>query len=595
MTIAPDGRIFVCQQGGQLRVVKNGTLLATPFLTVNVDSSGERGLLGVAFDPAFATNRFLYVYYTVPLAPVHNRVSRFTASAANPDVVQAGSETPILDLPGLSSATNHNGGAIHFGLDGRLYIAVGENANGANSPSLQTPLGKILRINADGTIPTDNPFFNQTTGINQSIWARGLRNPFTFGVQPGTGRIHVNDVGENTWEEVNLGTAGANYGWPTVEGPNPPGQAGVTYPIHFYSHTGGNCAIVGAAFYNPATVNFPPEFVGRYFFGDLCGGFIRMLSPPDYAQSDGFATGISSLVDLAVGADGALYYLARGGGELFRVQLSANAAPQIAQQPQDVTVTEGDPATFRVTASGLATLRYQWQRNMVDVAGATSAAFTLASTTLADDGDVFRVVVTNDFGSATSDGATLTVTSSPPVTVFADDFETDLGWVANEDGLDTATSGRWERGTPMPTRFGGAAMQLGTGAGGSPQCLATGLAAGFWAGRNDVDKGTTSIQSPPIALPAFSSLTLGFAFYFAHFSNATADDFFRVSVVGPGGTTTVFEERGAATVDAAAWVAQSVDLSAFAGQTVRIRFEAADNARPSLVEAGVDAVAIVGR
>ena len=134
MALAPDGRIFVTQQGGALRVVKNGALLAQPFLTVSVDSNGERGLLGIAFDPNFATNNFVYVYYTTSASPIHNRVSRFTASAANPDVVAAGSEVQLLNLPNLSSATNHNGGAMHFGTDGKLYIAVGENANSANAP-----------------------------------------------------------------------------------------------------------------------------------------------------------------------------------------------------------------------------------------------------------------------------------------------------------------------------------------------------------------------------------------------------------------------------------------------------------------------------
>src|SRR5206468_7454416 len=127
MAFAPDGRLFVCQQGGQLRVIKNGALLPTPFVTLTVDSAGERGLLGVAFDPGFLTNGFVYVYYTATTPATHNRVSRFTA---NGDVSMAG-ETPIIDLNNLSSAMNHNGGAIHFGPDGKLYIAVGENANAA--------------------------------------------------------------------------------------------------------------------------------------------------------------------------------------------------------------------------------------------------------------------------------------------------------------------------------------------------------------------------------------------------------------------------------------------------------------------------------
>ena len=135
MAVSPDGRIFVCQQGGKLRVIKNGVLLATAFVTLTVDSNGERGLLGVAFDPNFVTNQYVYVYYTVPGATAHNRLSRFTA---NGDVAVAGSELILLELNNLSSATNHNGGALHFGLDGKIYIAVGENANPANAQTLTT-------------------------------------------------------------------------------------------------------------------------------------------------------------------------------------------------------------------------------------------------------------------------------------------------------------------------------------------------------------------------------------------------------------------------------------------------------------------------
>ena len=133
MALAPDGRIFVCQQGGALRVIKNGVLLPTPFLTVTVDSSGERGLLGVAFDPNFVSNQLVYIYYTATTPTIHNRISRFTAAG---DVAMAGSETIVMDLPNLSSATNHNGGALHFGPDGTLFVAVGDNANGANAQSL---------------------------------------------------------------------------------------------------------------------------------------------------------------------------------------------------------------------------------------------------------------------------------------------------------------------------------------------------------------------------------------------------------------------------------------------------------------------------
>ena len=182
MQFAPDGRLFVAEQGGRLRVIKDGVLLPTPFLTLTVSSVGERGLLGVAFDPAFATNRFVYVYYTATTPAIHNRISRFTA---NGDVAVAGSEIVLLDLNNLSGATNHNGGALAFGGDGKLYVAVGENANGANAQSFDNLLGKMLRLNSDGSIPTDNPFFGTATGNNRAIYSLGLRNPFTFAFSPG--------------------------------------------------------------------------------------------------------------------------------------------------------------------------------------------------------------------------------------------------------------------------------------------------------------------------------------------------------------------------------------------------------------------------
>ena len=350
MEFAPDGRLFVCQQGGQLRVIKNGALLSTPFLSLAVDSSGERGLLGIAFDPNFSSNNFVYVYYTNGTAsPRHNQVSRFTA---NGDVAVAGSELVILTLDNLSGAANHNGGAIHFGPDGKLYVAVGENANSSNSQTLNNRLGKLLRINSDGSIPTDNPFYNTATGLNRVIWSMGLRNPYTFAFQPNSGRMFINDVGESTWEEINDGIAGSNYGWPTTEGPttNPSFRS----PIFAYGHTideTSGCAITGGAFYNPATTQFPASYVGKYFFADFCSGWIRLLDPADNTAI-GFATGISSPVDLRVTADGSLYYLARGAGAVFRIQYPANQPPPsaITQVTSSFNPSyETAPVTFTAT------------------------------------------------------------------------------------------------------------------------------------------------------------------------------------------------------------------------------------------------------
>jgi glucose/arabinose dehydrogenase len=330
MALAADGRIFVCEQTGALRVISSsGTLLPDPFVTVATTAAGERGLLGVAFDPDFAANQFVHVYYTATTPNVHNRVSRFTA---NGNVAVPGSEFVVVDLDPLSTATNHNGGAIHFGPDGKLFIAVGENANGNNAQTLDNRLGKILRINSDGTIPDDNPFFNVATGANRAIWAYGLRNPFTFAFRsfasPMT--MYINDVGENTWEEVDQGIAGSNYGWPITEGPTT--DAWFVSPLYAYQHPEG-CAIAGAAFYDPQTQQFPAEYDGSYFFADLCGGFIRRI-PAGTSTAVGFATDIVSPVDLHVSASGSLYYLARGLGQDTGIVVCVSA-----QRPATVTLT----------------------------------------------------------------------------------------------------------------------------------------------------------------------------------------------------------------------------------------------------------------
>lgn len=345
MAFAPDGRLFVLRQGGEVRIIKNGALLPNPFATIPVTNAGERGLLGIAFDPNFAANQFVYLYYTTNTAPIHNRVSRFTA---NGDVVVAGSEVVLTDLDNLSTATNHNGGGMHFGPDGRLYVAVGENANATNAQTLSNRLGKILRINPDGSIPTDNPFFSTATGANRMIWALGLRNPFTFGFQPGTGRLFINDVGQSTWEEINDGIAGSNYGWPNCEGACSPTNGNFRDPLFQYGHGSSSttgCAIVGAAFYNPPVNQFPANYIGKYFFADLCSGWIRVFDPASGTASP-FATGISTPVDLQLGPDGCLYYLAQGnGGQVFRISA-------VASQPLNISVRSSVGTGNNVMISG---------------------------------------------------------------------------------------------------------------------------------------------------------------------------------------------------------------------------------------------------
>ena len=331
MTAAPDGRFFICEQTGALRVVKNGQLATEPFVSLRVNSAGERGLIGVALDPNFSANHFLYVYYTVPGrhgVAAHNRVSRFTESG---DRAVKHSEEILLDITPLSAATNHNGGALAFGPDGKLYIGVGDNNNGANAQDTGNLLGKILRINADGSIPADNPL-RRAKGSNRAIWAIGLRNPFSLAFSRASGRLLINDVGEHTYEEIDEGVADSNYGWPMTEGPTT--RRRIRAPIFSYAHgdtlTTGH-AIVGSTFYSPASGRtFPRNYAGDYFFADLTGGWIQRLDPTTLDVAP-FASGLDTPVALATGeTDGALYCLTRGqGGDtgaLNRIQFTASGA-----------------------------------------------------------------------------------------------------------------------------------------------------------------------------------------------------------------------------------------------------------------------------
>jgi glucose/arabinose dehydrogenase len=320
MEFAPDGRLFVAEQAGRVRIAKpDGTLATFLNISTKVDSTGERGLQALTFDPSFSTNRYVYLHYTkkaTSTTPVHNRIVRVTASG---DRVVAGSEKLVFRL-GNQTSDHHMGGAIDFGTDGKLYVSTGDNQTPANAQQLTNLFGKMLRINKSGTIPTTNPFYTTTSGNNRAIWALGLRNPFKFAVQPGTGAIFINDVGADAWEEIDRGAAGANYGWNIYEGPESDPQ--YVKPIFAYGHDGAiettGCSITGGVFYDPATVQFPSGHAGDYFFADFCSGWIRTLEPApggasefEFAASD-FASGIERPVDLEVSKEGELFYLSRG-------------------------------------------------------------------------------------------------------------------------------------------------------------------------------------------------------------------------------------------------------------------------------------------
>ena len=314
MDVARDGRVFVCEQTGAVRVVKNGELLDAPFLRVAVDDFWERGVVGVAFHPKFPEEPFVYVHYVRKQPFTHHVISRFTAEG---DVAKAGSELVMIEAEDQSLKVGkypgaHQGGAMRFGSDGKLYATIGEHNTRDPAQSFESLHGKLLRFNPDGSIPEDNPFFTKAEGKYRAIYALGLRNPFGLAVDRVSGQMLINDVGQELFEEIDEVAPGANYGWPLAEG-LVGNQPAFTKPLHTYNRAMGVC-ISGGTFYQPfksTGPHFPGAYLGKYFFADFMGGWIRVLDPAKPETSEPFAKRIPGPVDLACTTDGALLVLAR--------------------------------------------------------------------------------------------------------------------------------------------------------------------------------------------------------------------------------------------------------------------------------------------
>ncbi len=387
LTNLPDGRMLVLEKTGAIKIFDPRVAVptASAYLTVpNVQSNQERGLTDIAIDPNFATNGYFYVYFSNSVTK-KVQISRFThnfqTSKANPN-----SQVVIWQDPEVSGAGNgqccHYGGGLDFGPDGKLYLTLGDMWNiPARSQDLTKAAGKILRLNPDGSIPGDNPTFSGATGTLPGVWAYGLRNPFRASWDIPTNRFFIGDVGGNIQstarEEVNLGVAGANYGWHQVEGvSNNPNH---TNPIFDYGHTsatpnGG--AIAGGLVYRGS--QYPNEYRGAYFFGDYVSGWIRYLkfdtagrvidANPATTQVDAFSFVDTPVAPVAfeVGQDGMLYYVDYFTKQVHRIRYStgSNQAPVITSAT--ATPTVGDTSPLRVTFIANATdaendpLTYRW-------------------------------------------------------------------------------------------------------------------------------------------------------------------------------------------------------------------------------------------
>jgi glucose/arabinose dehydrogenase len=424
MQIAPDGRIFVSEKGGAIRIIKNGQLLANPFMQLQVDSFRDRGVSAIELDPNFSTNGYVYVHYNTydPAKPDQQnnaskvRLSRFTA---NGDTVIAGSETILVNnVP--SDTGFHPGGFLDFGPDGKIYVGFGTPDVTRYSQDLMSFAGKVLRINPDGTVPSDNPFFGNPTARG-AIWAYGFRNPFTGAVDPTTGKIFVNDVGENSYEEVNELKKGKNYGWPTAEGyTNNPNLESPFFAYDHSFHPNNEAAVTGGLFYHGNA--WPSEYQGKYFFADYDEGTLRFVNPSTPGQATMFGTDLYRAVDLDLAPDGNVYYLSIWSGEIRKIAYVGQANRNPNAVASATSPTSGlSPLNVSFTGAGSTdpdpntTLTYSWNfgdganGNGLNVSHNYTSNGTYLATLTVSDGQG---------GSDVSDPITITVGNEAPTGVI---------------------------------------------------------------------------------------------------------------------------------------------------------------------------------
>ena len=329
-------RTFVVEQGGRIRIIRNDALVTAPFLDISsrVQNGGEQGLLGLAFHPGYAANGRFVVYYTNTSGDIRIASYRVTA---NPDVADPASEQILLAVPHTSNS-NHNGGMVVFGPDGRLYAGIGDGGGGGdpngNGQNRNVLLGKIVRLDVSAggvaSVPSDNPFFGQA-GMRPEIWSYGLRNPWRFSFDRLTGDLYIGDVGQNEREEINASTdvsqfgRGLNYGWKIMEGTScfsPSSgcnRTGLTLPVVDYTH-GDGCSVTGGYVYQGTLVS---GLQGQYLYADYCQGWVRSFRLSGDRANQPFEWPTLSpggqITSFGEDARGELYILIQSG-KVFRIE-----------------------------------------------------------------------------------------------------------------------------------------------------------------------------------------------------------------------------------------------------------------------------------
>lgn len=333
---APNGDLYIAEKSGKIRVFRNGTL--TLVGTIPVSTNDEQGITAIELDPDFANNHFLWLTYTAP-PPFRQRVSHFT-------IVNDTLTNEVIVVEYAITNWDHHAGCIRFAADGTLFISTGDDQLLSTGSQDKFDLrGKILHINPDGTPAAGNPFLGG--GGDPRVWALGFRHPWRFTLQPDTGTLFIADIGGSDWEELDLGIPGGNYGWASIEGPSPAGQAGFVYPIYWYPHTNPAGASIMAGPFASAT-DFNGEFTGQWFFGDEAARDLRRMvldANNNVLSTEIWATDLPDPVEIRFGPDGALYFVSFNSGAIYRIARVGGTN----RQPQAVGVA--------TPASGLAPLQ----------------------------------------------------------------------------------------------------------------------------------------------------------------------------------------------------------------------------------------------
>jgi len=461
MAFAPDGRIFFWQKSGVVHIVKDGAVLATPFADISdhVNNVHDRGLLGLALDPAFDSNGYVYLLYvyeeggnSADGGPKTGRLTRIQADSANPDRAVPG-ETVILGSVGTPPCSSqpagadcigfdidsHTAGSLRFARDGTLFLSLGDGAAyvqadplALRAQNLDHYEGKILRIRPDGTTPPDNPFYDGSDSIRSRVYSFGLRNPFRFTLEPTSGEPVIADVGWNEREEINFGK-GKNFGWPCYEGELARPEfaalspscaalpaAAVTFGAYTYDHTFGQTAIGGPVY--SASV-YPVEYQGAYFFADYSADWIRYgrLDASGMLQNvQLFGSAMGGPVDLQQGPDGSLYYVAFNAGELRRIRFAQGSVPSaIASAKPDSGYA---PLAVQFSSVGSSSpdggpLSYQW--DFGDGSSSTAANPMHAYTSSGVRTFNARLTASTQQGVSSSASVSVVVGSLPPAVSIA--------------------------------------------------------------------------------------------------------------------------------------------------------------------------------